>query len=126
MGVQDVSDLIAVMKEHAQHEYDGGITAQENPDYMMGLAIFLEGDYEKGLTLIGKAVDVGYSLSLNQGFLQTLYDHPGFAPILAAHVARQARERKKVLTVVYNDNPHAEIWQPEEGACVRFAAESGN
>jgi len=52
VGVQDVSDLIAVMKEHAQHEYDGGITAQ--------------------------------------------------------------------------GNPYAEIWQPEEGACVRFAAESGN
>jgi hypothetical protein len=48
---------------------------------------------------------------------------PGFAPI---RTAQQARERKRFLAIVCTDNPYEEVWQPAEGMCERFAAESGN
>lgn len=95
------------------------------PDFQMGMAFYLEGDHEKGRALIAKAVDAGHRM-YHWGFFQSLRDEPGFAPIFAAYEAVQKRERHKVLTVVCNDNPYAEVWQPEEGTCKQFLSEQGN
>jgi hypothetical protein len=62
----------------------------------------------------------------NEAYLQTIYDDPGFAPIIAGQKARQARERNRFLSIVCTNNPYADVWQPAEGTCERFAAEQKN
>lgn len=100
--------------------------AEGEPDYALGLATFLEGDREKGIELIGKAMDFGYVIPRNRADLQPLYDDPGFKPILAAQEAKQRSEHSRFLTIVCNDNPYQSFWQPEQGTCEKFLAESGN
>jgi hypothetical protein len=92
-------------------------------DFEEGLAAYLAGERGKGLALIARAVEDGYFILPNEAYLQTLYDDPGYAPIRAAQEARQARERNRFLTIVCNDNPYADVWQPAEGTCKKFAAE---
>ncbi len=46
--------------------------------------------------------------------------------ILEFQEARQKRERKRLLTVVCNDNPYKTVWRPEEGTCEKFAEEDGS
>ena len=121
----DVSDLLAAMKERSRQFADGGIRFQGRIEYSSGLAAFLEGDREKGLDLIRQAVEAGYFILPKVAWLQTLYDDPGFASILAIQAARQERERNKFLSIVCNENPYETVWQPEEGTCTRFAAEGG-
>jgi hypothetical protein len=87
---------------------------------------YLAGEREQGLVLIAKAADGGFFILPNEAYLQTLYDDPGFAPILASQEARQTRERNRFLAIVCTDNPYAAVWQPAEGTCERFAAEGGN
>lgn len=118
----DVSDLLAAMKKRAQQNHDEGIAMKGVADYEYGLATFLEGDQDKGIEWIGKAVGNGFFIWPNEAYLQILYDHPGYAPILAKHKAWQKRERNKFLAVICNDNPYAAVWQPEEGTCEQFAA----
>ena len=77
------------------------------------------------LTLISKAVEAGYWTAPNQVGLKTLYEDPGYTPILAMQKARIIRERTKFLSVVCNDNPYKSVWQPEPGTCEAFAAEGG-
>jgi hypothetical protein len=69
------------------------------------------------------AVFVVFFILPNEAYLQTLYDDPGFTPIIAGQKARQARERNRFLSIVCTDNPYEEVWQPAEGTCERFAAE---
>ena len=89
-------------------------------------ALAIAGEREKGLALIAKAADDGYFIRPNEAYLQTLYDNPGFAPILASQEARQARERNRFLAIVCTGNPYSAVWQPAEGTCERFAAEGGD
>ena len=35
----------------------------------------------------------------------------------------QARERNRFLSIVCTNNPYADVWQPAEETCDRFAAE---
>jgi len=89
------------------------------------LAAYLAGERDKGLALIAKGAEDGRFVHPNEAYLQVLYDDPGFAAIRTSQMARQARERKKFLAVVCNDNPYAAVWQPAEGTCERFAAAGG-
>lgn len=63
-----------------------------------------------GLALIAKAVEDGYFILPKEAYLQTLYDDPGFAPILASQEPRQTRERKKFLDIVCTNNPYVDVW----------------
>jgi hypothetical protein len=95
-------------------------------DYEEGLAAYLAGEHERGLSLIAKAAEDGFFIMPWEAYLQGLYDDPGFAPIRAKQEARQAREREKFLAIVCNDNPYGAFWQPAEGTCEQFAAAQAN
>jgi hypothetical protein len=125
----EVAELVEALRDNVRRYHEAGITVSTtriSPDYEAGLADYLSGDSEKGLMLIAKAAEDGYFILPNEAYLQTLYDDPGFAPVRASQEARQARERKRFLDIVCNDNPYADVWQPAEGTCERFAAENGN
>jgi len=116
----DVNDLLSAMKERTRLRFEAGITSSGEADYIFGLAIFLEGNREEGLEAIRRSVEKGRFIRLNQGHLQSLYDNPGFAPILAIQESHQERERKRLLEVVCSDNPYAAFWRPEPGTCEEF------
>jgi hypothetical protein len=69
--------------------------------------------------LIAKAAEDGYWVRPPAAFQQSMYQDPGFAPILEGQAARQAREREKLLAVVCADNPYAAVWQPTKETCER-------
>jgi hypothetical protein len=124
-----VGELLAAIRDHAccVREVDHtGAWWFISADYEEGLATYLSGEREKGLALIAKAAEGGYFILPKEAYLQTLYDDPGFAPILASQEARQLRERNRFLAIVCTDNPYEAVWQPAEGTCERFAAEGGN
>ena len=130
--VAEVNEVIAAIRDNVRRYREAGITGgywdtwTSNADYEEGLAAYLEGERERGLALIAKATDSGFFILPNEAYLQTLYDDPGFAPILASQEARQLRERNRFLAIVCTDNPYEEVWQPAEGTCEQFAAASEN
>jgi len=124
-----VDDILAAIKDNVRRYRETGYTNGPwyvSADYEEGVAAYLAGEHEQGLKLIAKAADGGFFIFPNQAYLQTLYDDPGFAPIIANQEARQARERNRFLSIVCTDNPYADVWQPAEGTCERFAAEQKN
>ena len=117
------------MRDNVRRYREAGITSTLwalNVDYEEGLVTYLSGEHEKGLALIAKASKGGHFIWPKVAYLQTLYDDPGFAPILASQEARQLRERNRFLAIVCTDNPYEEVWQPAEGTCEQYAAEGGN
>jgi TolB-like protein len=125
----EVSELLAAIRDNVRRYREAGLTGRFwtfNVDYEEGLATFLGGERERGLALIAKAAEDGFFIMPNQAYLQTLYDDPGFAPILASQQARQQSERNRFLAIVCPDNPYAAVWQPAEETCEQFAAKSGN
>ncbi len=121
---------MAAIRDNVRRYHDAGMTARVdvfwNVNYEDGLAAYLSGERKRGLALIAKGVENGFYIPPSEAYLQTLYDDPGFAPILARQEARQAREREKVLAVVCTDNPYAAVWQPADGTCELFAAVGAN
>jgi hypothetical protein len=120
-----VDEILAAIKDNVRRYREAGIS-YSRVDYEEGVAAYLAGEREQGLVLIAKAADDGYFILPNEAYLQTLYDDPGFAPIIARQEARQARERKRFLDIVCVDNPYEAVWHPAEGTCERFAAEQEN
>jgi adenylate cyclase len=126
IGVDE--NLAAIMdnvRRYREAGYTNG-TWYVSADFEEGVAAYLAGEREQGLALIAKAADGGFFILPNEAYLQTLYDDPGFAPIIARQKARQARERDRFLAIVCTNNPYAEVWKPAEGTCERFAAEQKN
>ncbi len=124
-----VGELVAAIKDNVRRYREAGIIRARlccSVDYEAGFTAYLAGERERGLALIGKAAEDGFFILPKEAYLQALYDDPGFAPIRANQEARQARERKRFLTMVCTDNPYAAVWQPEKGTCERFAASGGN
>jgi len=121
-----VGVLVAAIRDNVRRLHEAGITARVGTfwhvQYEDGLATYLSGEREDGLASIARAVEDGFFIWPNQAYLQTLYDDPGFAPILASQNAWQTDEREKVLAIVCADNPYAVVWQPAEESCERFAA----
>jgi TolB-like protein/Flp pilus assembly protein TadD len=124
----NVADLLEAIRDNVRRYREAGIatSADTSPDYEDGLASYLAGDEQPGLALIARAVEDGYFIPPREAYLQSLYEHPDFAPVRAMQEARQARERERFLAVVCSDNPYAAVWQPAEGTCERFTAESGS
>jgi hypothetical protein len=121
-----VDEILAAIKDNVRRYRETGYTNGTwyvSADFEEGVAAYLAGEREQGLVLIAKAADDGVFILPNEAYLQTLYDDPGFAPIIARQEARQARERKRFLDIVCVDNPYEAVWQPAEGTCERFAAE---
>jgi hypothetical protein len=124
-----VDEILAAIMDNVRRYRETGYTNGNHflsPDYEEGVAAYLAGEREQGLVLIAKAADGGFFILPNEAYLQTLYDDPGFAPIIARQEARQARERNRFLSIVCTNNPYADVWQPAEGTCERFAAEQKN
>ncbi len=131
-----VDEILAAIKDNVRRYREAGYTngtsyfsdgtSYFSADYEEGVAAYLAGEREQGLVLIAKAADDGYFILPNEAYLQTLYDDPRFAPIIARQEARQARERNRFLSIVCTDNPYEAVWQPAEGTCERFAAEQKN
>ena len=124
-----VGELVAAIRDNVRRYREAGII-RANPyssvDYEEGLAAYLAGERERGLTLIAQGAEDGYFIWQKVAYLQTLYDDPGFAPIRVRQEARQARERDRFLAIVCTDNPYVAVWQPEEGTCERFAVAARN
>jgi TolB-like protein/DNA-binding winged helix-turn-helix (wHTH) protein len=124
-----VSELVAAIKDNVRRYRKAGIVGDGRSygvDYEEGLALYLSGDRVPGLALLNKGTADGVFISPNEAYLQSIYDDPGFAPILTRQKARQVRERQKVLAIVCTDNPYQAVWQPAEGTCERFAASGGS
>jgi len=124
-----VGELIAAINDDVRRNREAGIIRARqccNVDYEEGLAAYLAGERERGLALIAKGQEEGYFIPPNEAYLQTLYDDPGFAPIIVRQEARQVGERNRILSIVCTNNPYADVWQPAEGTCERFAEEYGN
>jgi TolB-like protein/DNA-binding winged helix-turn-helix (wHTH) protein/Flp pilus assembly protein TadD len=124
-----VDEILAAIKDNVRRYHAAGYTNGTwyvSADFEEGVAAYLAGEREQGIALIAKAADGGFFILPNEAYLQTLYDHPGFAPIIAGQEARQARERNRFLSIVCINNPYADVWQPAEGTCGRFAAKHKN
>ena len=122
----DVDALITAIRDNVRRYRENGMagTGITGPNYSMynveyeeGIADYLAGEFERGIALIAKASENGFFIPLHESYLQSLYDDPGFAPILAGQKARQANERERFLSIVCSDNPYEEVWQPAEGTC---------
>ena len=124
-----VGELVAAIMENVRRKREAGILGNDlynSVDYEEGFADFMAGEREKGLALIAKGVNDGRLIPTKEAHLQTLYDDPGFAPILASQKAWQARERNRFLNIVCTDNPYAAVWQPAERTCERFFTDTQN
>ncbi|MEE8304738.1 MAG: tetratricopeptide repeat protein, partial [Candidatus Tectomicrobia bacterium] len=124
----DVAELVAAIRDNVRRYREAGITTPihiYNVNYDEGLAAFLAGEREKGLTLIARGAEDGTFILQYEAYLQELYDDPDFAPIRAMQEVRQTRERQRFLDIVCTDNPYEAVWKPAEGTCERHAASSG-
>jgi TolB-like protein/Flp pilus assembly protein TadD len=121
-----VGELLAAMRDDVRRLREAGVTDGGYTDYKEGLVSYLAGERTKGLALIAKAVEQGDINPPKRAYLQTLYDDPGYAPILAREETIKARERSRFLAVVCTDNPYAAFWQPADGTCEQFAAAGRN
>ncbi len=126
----EVGELVAAIRDNVHRYHEAGITGaglvDYSVDYEEGLAAYLAGERERGLTLIANGAEDGFFIMQSEAYLQSLYDDPGFAPIRAGQEARQVRERKRFLHVVCTDNPYEAVWQPADGTCEQFAAVGEN
>jgi TolB-like protein len=92
-------------------------------DYQEGIAAYLSGDRYTGIALIAKAADEGFWIAEPApAFRKAMYEEPEFQLILERQKVRQAREREKVLSVVCNDNPYVNVWNPMEETCKEYAS----
>ena len=116
------AELLAAIWDDVRRLREAGFAtvSYESTDYEEGLAAYLAGERDKGLSLIARASDDGYFILPKAAYLKELYEDPGFAPILAKQAARQSRERERFLEIVCYDNPYEDFWRPAEGTCKRF------
>jgi TolB-like protein/Tfp pilus assembly protein PilF len=126
----EVGELLTSITDNVRRYHEASITGGNfwnfSADYEEGLAAYLAGEHEQGLKLIARAAEEGFFILPNEAYLQTLYDDPDFAPIMADQQVRQSRERNRFLAIVCTDNRYEAVWQPAEGTCERFAEESGD
>lgn len=124
-----VGELVAAIRDNVRRYQMAGIVGDGRSfgvDYEEGLALYLLGDRKRGLDLLNIGTAGGVFIPPNEAYLQSLYDDPGFAPIIARQQTRQLRERDKFLSIVCTDNPYSSVWQPAVGTCEQFAAAGSN
>jgi adenylate cyclase len=122
-GTADIEDALS---DAVERYIEAGLTLCNGDEgcvhFDRGILAYLGGDRGEGLASIALAIEEGFFIPLNHAYLQFLYDDPGFAPILETQRHRQAREREKFLSVVCNDNPYADVWQPSDETCQTYNA----
>ena len=122
-GEEDtVGELIDAILDNVRRYREAGIVGDDrsfSPDFEEGLALYFSGRREAGLALLDRGTAQGVIVAPSSAFMQPLYDDPGFAPIMARQLERQARERKLVLEAVCNDNPYESVWRPHENTCAQ-------
>jgi len=113
------AELLAAIRDDVRRLREAGFATvvYMSTDFEEGLAAYLAGEREKGLSLIARASEDGYFIWPNKAYLNELFEDPGFAPILAKQAARQSRERERFLENVCYDNPYQDFWRPAEGTC---------
>jgi hypothetical protein len=119
----DDADVLRAMYEHVRRLREGGATGSSwsySPVFEDGVVGFLSGDRELGLTLIAKAAEDGYFIAPNVAYFQDIYADPGFVPIREGQLARQKRERERLLEIVCSENPYEDVWQPLPSTCSVF------
>jgi len=89
-------------------------------DWFEGVVAYLSGERDSGLALMARAAADGYWVRPPAPYQQAMHDDPGFAPILEAQQARQAREQGRLLAVVCRDNPYTAVWHPAPATCARY------
>ena len=123
---QGAAQVIDELRANVRRMRDAGITVTERDqsvDYQEGLAMYLAGDRVEGLQIIARAVDDGLWVVPMYPFQEARFRDPAFAAILAVNKSREDRERARLLDVVCNDNPYANVWQPMPETCeAHFAA----
>ena len=122
-----VGELVDAILDNVRRYREAGIVGDGRsygPDFEEGLALYLSGDRDNGLTLIEKGMKEGAMLLPNEAYLETIYSDPGFAPLREHQETQISQERDKVLAVVCADNPYETVWQPTEVTCERFAVNS--
>ena len=72
--------------------------------------------------MLRQAVEDGFTIPPQSAY-QERYNDPAFAGLLDRQKEIQKRERHKVLAVVCNDNPYADVWQPLDKTCETYRAE---
>ncbi|MCW8924701.1 MAG: winged helix-turn-helix domain-containing protein [Xanthomonadales bacterium] len=123
-----VAELLVAIQDDIRRLREAGFvtTHYMSTDYEEGLASYLAGERNKGLSLIARASEDGYFIWPKTAFLKELFEDPRFAPILENQAARQSRENQRFLNLVCNSNPYESFWQPAEGTCERFAAKAAD
>ena len=117
--------VIVVMRDDIERARDAGFKQTMmwfSLDYREGIIDYFDGHESRGMALIRSAIDDGYFSPMTDGYLQTLYDDPDFAPIRQQQDQIQERERAKILNIVCTNNPYAPGWQPESETCKEFAS----
>lgn len=115
-GIDDSSDLVEAAEDHSRRYEEAGITFGLALNDR-ALAAWIAGDHERALELFAQSVGRGAILFDGLAYLQDLYDAPGYAPIRARYLERQARERADFLASVCTENPWAAVWTPLPGTC---------
>ncbi|MDX1405757.1 MAG: winged helix-turn-helix domain-containing protein [Woeseiaceae bacterium] len=120
-----VDEIVAAIRDNVRRYQKAGIVGDGRSygvDFEEGLALYLSGDRERGLELLDKGTAGGVFIPPNEAYLKSLYEDPGFAPVLARQQARQVREREKFLSIVCFNSPYDAVWRPAPGTCEQFAA----
>ncbi len=118
-----VEELIEAIRENGRQLRKAGIIRSIPLEFPFdagaaeGMAAFLSGEHERGLTLLSAAAEKGLFIWPNEAYMQSFYDQPEFNIIMEKQKARQKRERTKFLNVVCTDNPYIDVWQPAKGTC---------
>ena len=125
-NVDGAQQIIEALRENVRRYRDGRGYRTEwfrSIDYQEGIAAYMDGDRYTGIALIAKASEEGFWISESgSAFREKMYQEPEFQLILQRQRIRQARERDKVLSVVCNDNPYANVWQPTDETCEKYAS----
>ena len=88
-----------------------------SPDYIEGFVHYFRGERQKGLEFVRQAVADGYYLRLDAPFLEPMLSDPDFEPIRELQESNVARERRRLLDAVCDDNPYESIWSPSDNTC---------
>jgi len=117
------TQVLAEYKDYLRSYREAGVRQTERQtslDWFDGIAAYVAGDRAVGLELMAKAARDGYWIRPAAPFQRSMYDDPGFAPLLEEQKARQAGEQAQVLAVVCTNNPYATVWRPAEETCARY------
>ena len=114
-------EIIAAINAEVQRARVAGISVTRRSsslDFSEGISEYLSGNKQVGMALITKAVEDGYFIRPDAPYFKSLIEDPDFDPILVRQEATQARERKKLLAIVCENNPYRAVWQPAAETCL--------